>query len=74
MSTAFGAQALRLSGHAARLLGWRPDEFWHATPAELAAALGAGLGEPAGDPALSPRIGRADLDRMMKDDDNGRRG
>jgi hypothetical protein len=70
MSTAFGAQALRLSGHAARLLGWRPDEFWHATPAELAAALG----EPVGDPALSPRIGRADLDRMMKDDDNGRRG
>lgn len=21
------------------LLGWRPDEFWDATPAELAAAL-----------------------------------
>jgi hypothetical protein len=23
------------------LLGWRPDEFWNATPAELAAVLAA---------------------------------
>nr|WP_083850725.1 phage tail assembly chaperone [Novosphingobium sp. Rr 2-17] len=25
---------------AARTLGWRPHDFWSATPAELAAALG----------------------------------
>src|SRR5215204_5976668 len=35
----FGEKAAALSGLAARLLGWRPAEFWAATPAELAAAL-----------------------------------
>jgi uncharacterized phage protein (TIGR02216 family) len=35
----FGAGAARLSGVAAMILGWRPDEFWNATPAELALAL-----------------------------------
>ena len=33
--------AARLSGAAAMLLGWRPDDFWDATPAELTAILGA---------------------------------
>lgn len=37
----FGIRAAALSGLAARLLGWRPHEFWAATPAELASALGA---------------------------------
>jgi uncharacterized phage protein (TIGR02216 family) len=35
----FGEQAVVLAGMTARLLGWRPDEFWRATPAELAAVL-----------------------------------
>jgi hypothetical protein len=35
----FGEQAALLSGLAARVLGWRPNEFWRATPAELAAAF-----------------------------------
>ena len=39
MSGLFGDAASRLCGFAARLLGWRPDEFWSATPAELASAL-----------------------------------
>ena len=39
--TSFGEAAARLSGAAAMLLGWRPDDFWNATPAELAAVLGA---------------------------------
>ena len=44
-----------LSGLAARLLGWSPDEFWRATPAELAAAFG----EPApGDGMLSDELER----------------
>lgn len=42
MSQDFGTGASRLSGAAAMLLGWRPGEFWDATPAELAAALQAG--------------------------------
>jgi hypothetical protein len=35
----FGSAAEKLAGLAALLLGWRPDEFWEATPAELATAL-----------------------------------
>jgi uncharacterized phage protein (TIGR02216 family) len=30
---------VRLCGAAAIVLGWRPNEFWEATPAELAMAL-----------------------------------
>lgn len=37
----FAATAGRLAGLAARALGWRPGEFWAATPAELALSLGA---------------------------------
>ena len=48
MSRTFGASAERLAGAAAMLLGWRPDEFWTATPRELATALGGASdgGEP----------------------------
>lgn len=55
----FGTVALRLSRLAARTLGWRPPEFWSATPAELAAIL-----------AAEPQEGlvRADLTRMMEQD------
>jgi hypothetical protein len=35
----FGEAAALLSKSASLLLGWRPDEFWNATPAELALAL-----------------------------------
>jgi uncharacterized phage protein (TIGR02216 family) len=42
------------------LLGWRADEFWRATPAELAAVLGAlGGDEP-------PAASGADLKRLME--------
>lgn len=51
----FGDMALRLSGLAARALGWRPAEFWAATPAELVAAL-------------VPQDGAAPLDRKTFDD------
>ncbi len=37
----FAASATRLAGLAGALLGWRPHEFWRATPAELAAVLDA---------------------------------
>ena len=40
--TDFGEAAARLASAASALLGWRPDEFWNATPAELALALNAG--------------------------------
>ncbi|MDH7639578.1 phage tail assembly chaperone [Sphingomonas oryzagri] len=34
-------RAVRLAGIAGALAGWRPDEFWRATPAELEAVLSA---------------------------------
>ncbi|HWH22397.1 MAG TPA: phage tail assembly chaperone [Allosphingosinicella sp.] len=37
----FSESAGRLAGIAGALLGWRPDEFWSATPAELSAVLSA---------------------------------
>jgi Phage tail assembly chaperone protein, TAC len=37
----FGESAARLAGMAGALLGWRPHEFWDATPAELAAIISA---------------------------------
>lgn len=36
----FAEAAVRLAGLAAQTLGWRPREFWAATPAELAQSLG----------------------------------
>lgn len=36
----FATAAARLAGLAAQVLGWRPAEFWAATPAELALSLG----------------------------------
>lgn len=35
----FAATAARLAGMAGAMLGWRPDEFWTATPADLALAV-----------------------------------
>lgn len=59
--TRFGPGALLLAGLAARALGWRPDEFWRATPAELAAILAPDTGE-------SAPLSRNDLTRLMERD------
>ena len=56
----FSESAARLAGLAGALLGWRPDEFWRATPAELGAVLEAMVG-----PGEAP-AGRADLERLMR--------
>jgi uncharacterized phage protein (TIGR02216 family) len=61
---AFADTARRLAGLSSRLFGWRPDDFWNCTPAELAAILAA---EEPGDAALS----RADLTAMMERDGDG---
>jgi uncharacterized phage protein (TIGR02216 family) len=42
--TSFMMAARRLSGLAALLCGWRPDEFWRATPQELADVVGTLIG------------------------------
>jgi hypothetical protein len=62
----FAETAARLAGIAARLLGWRPAEFWSATPAELALCL-ADPSAPASEP-----LSREAIRRMMERDENGR--
>lgn len=37
----FAAAAVRLAGLAGLRLGWSPDAFWRATPADLAAVVAA---------------------------------
>jgi uncharacterized phage protein (TIGR02216 family) len=59
-SERFSEAAGRLAGLAGALLGWRPEEFWRATPAELGAVLDAMLGPG------EVGAGRADLDRLME--------
>jgi Phage tail assembly chaperone protein, TAC len=54
----FADTACRLAGLSAALLGWRPGEFWSATPAELATifdALSPQLEAP-GDGALITQL------------------
>lgn len=62
----FSAAARRLAGLAGAALGWRPDEFWSATPEELAAVLEA---LAPGDEA--PPLGRAELARLMEEHPDG---
>jgi hypothetical protein len=45
--TRFTETASRLAGIAGLLLGWRPDEFWRATPVELKAIFDAAAGDAA---------------------------
>jgi hypothetical protein len=58
----FGEGARRLSALAARLLGWRPGEFWAATPAELAAILA-----PEAEAGSAP-LTREEMNRLMEHD------
>lgn len=60
MSGFLAERASRLAGLAGILIGWRPQDFWRATPAELAAVLGAM--EPASDGAMSAK----DLAALME--------
>jgi uncharacterized phage protein (TIGR02216 family) len=62
----FSESAARLAGLAGALLGWRPEEFWRATPAELGAVLEAML------PAEPAAGSRADLERLMERFPDGR--
>ena len=64
MSDSFGEAAVRLCGAAATVLGWRPAEFWEATPAELAAVLNPLAGEVEG-----PDLGTFDALRRQFPDE-----
>jgi len=64
MTARFGPDAARLAGLAGYLLGWRPHEFWNATPAELVAILTPAIPVPSA-------MTRTDLSRLMERD-NGK--
>ncbi|MGP1283669.1 MAG: phage tail assembly chaperone [Parasphingopyxis sp.] len=64
----FAEAATQLAGLSGMLLGWRPDDFWSATPAELAAILSAfSEGDDGGVPAA-----RDDVTRLMEQFPDGR--
>lgn len=63
MSATFADTATRCGTLAAQVLGWRPCEFWAATPAELAIALA-----PLDDLAAAPPPTRDTIARMMERD------
>ncbi|MEM8696497.1 MAG: phage tail assembly chaperone [Pseudomonadota bacterium] len=64
----FASEAARLAGLTGAMLGWRPDDFWAATPAELAAVFSALSGdEPSAVPAA-----QSDLTRLMEQFPDGR--
>lgn len=63
----FGAAALPLLGLMARVAGWRPDDFWAATPADVAAVLAGWVDEDAEAP-----LDRGALAAMMEAFPDGR--
>lgn len=54
----FSEAAARLAGLAGALLGWRPGEFWQATPTELACVLRALAGEEGAAPLTADELAR----------------
>jgi uncharacterized phage protein (TIGR02216 family) len=54
----FSDAAGRLAGMAGALLGWRPEEFWRATPAELASVLAALAGGGHAAPVTQEELAR----------------
>ena len=65
MSGTFAETARELAGQTALLLGWRPPDFWAATPAELAAifAVQASIAPPS--------LSREHLTTLLEQDRNG---
>lgn len=62
MMACFAEGAARLAGLAGAALGWSPDAFWRATPAELAGVVAVLRG---GDAAIEPPDG-ATLARLQE--------
>lgn len=65
MTITFASGAAKLAGLIPRALGWRPNDFWAATPAELAAIL------TSGDAAEPDPLNRSELERMLERERHG---
>jgi uncharacterized phage protein (TIGR02216 family) len=61
----FAESAARLAGVVGAVLGWRPEEFWRATPAEVQGIVRALTGEDASAPADAATLAR--LKEMFPD-------
>ena len=66
MSGTFSESARELAGQTALLLGWRPPEFWAATPAELAAIFAAQA-----EAVRAPNLSRGDFTQLLERDGDG---
>ncbi len=66
MTATFGDSARQLASVAAQLLGWRPNDFWRATPAELALSLH----DPSAETTAGPS--REQIAHMMERERHGR--
>lgn len=64
MDERFADSALRLAALAAQSLGWTPETFWNATPAELAACLDSSEQQAA-------PLTRAEAMALIESDKNG---
>lgn len=62
----FADAAARLAGMAGAMLGWRPDEFWRATPVELGVIFAA-LAPEAGEGVPLDRAMMASMQEMFPD-------
>lgn len=66
MNQTFWETARKFAPVAAQILGWRPDEFWRATPEELALSLT----DPSSAGQVVP-VDRSDINRMLERENNG---
>jgi len=66
MSRSFGGSAARCCALAAQVLGWGPQEFWTATPHELATAL-----RPISGGVQAEGPSREQIGQMMERDRHG---
>ena len=62
MNARFAEGAARLAALAGQGLGWRPGEFWAATPAELAVILAPTI------PGAAGPLTRAECARLLEQD------
>jgi uncharacterized phage protein (TIGR02216 family) len=56
----FADAAMQLCGQSAVVLGWKPSEFWQATPAELGCVLNVLVGQNEVPPD------RGDIQKLLK--------
>ncbi|GAA4641928.1 hypothetical protein GCM10023115_02590 [Pontixanthobacter gangjinensis] len=64
MNQCFGESAIRLAGLAAQVLGWRPGDFWNATPADLVLSLNASDTE-------TDTLTRTELNSLLEGEQHG---